>query len=160
MIVRKIRIPYGVGSTMHLLKIQRKSDTRQFNVCHLQRVFLLMRVAYKQNMLKTICMLLLLVSLVIAVLLILFAILLPNHEINDSCEPSITSVSGSSVSPVCSGNLIFEENFDRLDKNKWHPEVTISGGSVSEIWFNLCDDNQKVFEKHTTQCSRNNGKYS
>lgn len=74
----------------------------------------------------------LIVSLVIAVILILFVILLPNQN-KTNCEPSITTASGSSALPVCSGRLIFVENFDRLDKNRWQPEVTLSDGSVSAI---------------------------
>lgn len=87
-------------------------------------------------MLKTICMLLLACSLVIAVILIIFVIFLPNQYYDDYCGPSITSASGSAASTICSGSLIFVENFNRLDKNKWQPEVTLSDGSVSEIWFN------------------------
>lgn len=81
------------------------------------------------------CVLLLAVSLVIAVILIVFVIFLPNkrYSASDDCRPSITSASGSAALTVCSGSLIFVENFNRLDKNKWQPEVTLSGGSVSEI---------------------------
>lgn len=81
------------------------------------------------------CMLLLAVSLVIAVILIIIVIFLPKQHYYNYCGPSITSASGSAASNICSGSLIFVENFNRLDKNKWQPEVTLSGGSVSEIWF-------------------------
>lgn len=96
-------------------------------------------------MLKTMCVLLLAVSLVIAVILIVFVIFLPNQQYSDdNCRPSITSASGSAaVLTVCSGSLIFVENFERLDKNKWQPEVTLSGGSVSKIWF--------FFNTHTSK---------
>lgn len=54
----------------------------------------------------------------------------------DECQPSITTASGSSApqQPICSGQLIFEENFDVLDKEKWKPLVTFSDGGVS---FNI-----------------------
>ena len=51
----------------------------------------------------------------------------------ENCPPSITMASGS-VAPdeICSGSLIFEENFDTLNRNVWQPEVTLGGGGVSE----------------------------
>lgn len=50
-----------------------------------------------------------------------------------NCPPSITTASGS-IAPgeICSGSLIFEENFDTLNRNVWQPEVTFGGGGVSE----------------------------
>lgn len=95
-------------------------------------------------MLKTICMLLLACSLVIAIILIIFVIFLPNQYYNDYCGPSITSASGSAASTICSGSLIFVENFNRLDKNKWQPEVTLSDGSVSEICFSNAQTHTKA----------------
>lgn len=84
-------------------------------------------------MLKVLCMILLDVSVVVAIILILLLIFLPNKK--DDCAPSITSASGTAAFNVCSGNLIFEENFNHLDKNKWQPEVTLSDGAVSKICF-------------------------
>lgn len=46
-------------------------------------------------------------------------------SIATDCEPSITTASGwAAPIKICSGQLIFEENFDTLNKNKWKPEVT------------------------------------
>lgn len=84
-------------------------------------------------MLKIMCMILLYVSFVIGIILIILVIVLPSQ--NNYCEPSITSASGSAALSVCSGSLIFMENFSRLDKNKWRPEITLSDGSVSEMYF-------------------------
>lgn len=43
-----------------------------------------------------------------------------------NCNPSITTASGwAAPENICAGQLIFEENFDTLDKNKWKPEVTL-----------------------------------
>lgn len=81
-------------------------------------------------MIKVICVVLLNISFVVAIVLILFVIFLPSK--NDECEPTITTASGSAALNVCAGNLIFEENFNELDKNKWLPEVTLSDGSVSK----------------------------
>lgn len=40
-----------------------------------------------------------------------------------SCLPSITTASGTAApGEICSGSLIFEENFDTLDKSIWQPE--------------------------------------
>lgn len=48
------------------------------------------------------------------------------------CSPSITTASGTSApAEICSGSLIFEENFDKLDKSVWQPEITLAGGGVS-----------------------------
>lgn len=54
----------------------------------------------------------------------------------ENCQPSITSASGfaAPTGQICSGSLIFEENFDRLDKRKWEPEVTLWGGGVSDSY--------------------------
>lgn len=51
----------------------------------------------------------------------------------ENCAPSITTASGS-VAPgeICSGSLIFEENFDTLNREVWRAEVTLGGGGVSE----------------------------
>lgn len=50
----------------------------------------------------------------------------------EDCKPTITTASGSALSgELCSGNLIFEEHFNTLDKSKWKPEVTFWGGGVS-----------------------------
>lgn len=48
------------------------------------------------------------------------------------CRSSITTASGT-VAPkrICSGELIFEETFNDLDKNIWKPEVTLEDGGVS-----------------------------
>jgi hypothetical protein len=51
-----------------------------------------------------------------------------------ACNPSVTTVKGSHApSTVCSGNLIFEENFDNLDLGKWRHEVTMAGGGNYEF---------------------------
>lgn len=57
-------------------------------------------------------------------------------SIAGGCTPSITTASGfSAPQQICSGNLIFEENFDSLDKNKWKPQVSFWGGGVSVIFY-------------------------
>ncbi|XP_031639779.1 beta-1,3-glucan-binding protein-like isoform X3 [Contarinia nasturtii] len=43
-----------------------------------------------------------------------------------NCKPTITTAIGYAASKICSGALIFEENFDKLDKHKWRPQVTLS----------------------------------
>lgn len=51
---------------------------------------------------------------------------------NAQC-PSITTVSGSAAptGQICSGDLIFQDEFDSLDLGKWQIENTLSGGNVS-----------------------------
>lgn len=60
----------------------------------------------------------------------------------DNCKPSITTASGSAApkGQICSGSLIFDENFDRLDKGKWQPEVTLWGGGNNEFQWYVADD--------------------
>ena len=54
----------------------------------------------------------------------------------DNCRPSPTTASGwAAPKKICSGQLIFDENFNTLDKNKWKPEVTLGGGGVSSFDF-------------------------
>lgn len=49
----------------------------------------------------------------------------------DECKPSITTASGSNApKTICSGQLIFHEPFDNLDKTKWKPLVTFWDGGV------------------------------
>lgn len=50
----------------------------------------------------------------------------------DDCKPSITTASGSSApQQICSGQLIFDEDFDSLNKEIWRPLSTFSDGGVS-----------------------------
>jgi hypothetical protein len=52
---------------------------------------------------------------------------------NEDCKWSPTTVSGSKKpTTVCSGQLIFEDNFDSFDQTKWQHRVTLSGGRISE----------------------------
>lgn len=48
----------------------------------------------------------------------------------NACTPSATTVSGSHApgGQICSGQLIFEENFNTLDQGKWRHEVSLAGG--------------------------------
>lgn len=50
-----------------------------------------------------------------------------------TCEISETTASGKYApkGEICSGQLIFEENFDRLDRDLWEHELTLGGGGVS-----------------------------
>lgn len=50
----------------------------------------------------------------------------------DECKSTITTASGPNAPhTICSGQLIFEENFDHLDKQKWGPMETFWDGGVS-----------------------------
>ncbi|XP_052867859.1 beta-1,3-glucan-binding protein-like [Anopheles cruzii] len=55
-----------------------------------------------------------------------------------NCElPSVTTASGSLVKRrvFCPGELIFEDNFDRLDLEKWQHEHTLAGGGNWEFQY-------------------------
>ena len=48
------------------------------------------------------------------------------------CTSSVTTAIGTHAPDViCSGALIFEDNFDFLDFTKWQHENTLAGGGVS-----------------------------
>lgn len=48
------------------------------------------------------------------------------------CDESPTVVSGSKApESICSGDLIFQDEFDFLDFKKWQHESTLAGGGVS-----------------------------
>lgn len=50
------------------------------------------------------------------------------------CKPSITTASGwAAPKTICSGQMIFEENFDTLNKTIFVPQVSLWGGGVSVI---------------------------
>lgn len=58
-------------------------------------------------------------------------------DCNAACTESITTVSGpyAPKGKICSGDLIFEDNFDKLDLKIWQHENTLTGGGVSN--FNI-----------------------
>lgn len=51
----------------------------------------------------------------------------------DDCKPSITTASGvSAPEKICSGQVIYHEPFDTVDKTKWVPLQTFWDGGVSK----------------------------
>lgn len=57
---------------------------------------------------------------------------------SQACTPTLTTVSGTRAPPsgFCSGDLIFEDNFNTLDEGKWRHENTMSGGGNYEFqWY-------------------------
>lgn len=49
-----------------------------------------------------------------------------------TCNPSVTTASGSfAPTEICSGAIIFQEEFDALNFQKWQHESTLGGGGVS-----------------------------
>jgi beta-glucanase (GH16 family) len=60
-----------------------------------------------------------------------------------ACTPSITQVSGPlAPSLVCSGQLIFEDDFDCVDTSKWTFENSLAGGGNWEFqWYPGYDRN-------------------
>ena len=51
-----------------------------------------------------------------------------------ACDPTITTASGTRApSSFCSGELIFEDNFDTLDESKWKHEITLGGGGSRDV---------------------------
>lgn len=83
---------------------------------------------------KVACVRILNISLLLTIVSIIVLFIYHNFiKSHIECKPSNTTASGYASSKVCSGALIFEENFDKLDKHKWKPQVTLSThGAVSE----------------------------
>lgn len=82
-------------------------------------------------MLRAACIVLLCACIIVAIIFIALIFINPT-----GCKPSITTASGfAATQEICSGGLIFEEYFSRLDKRKWQPEVTFWGGGVRIIFF-------------------------
>lgn len=50
------------------------------------------------------------------------------------CVLSKTTISGTFTPRkiLCSGDLIFEDNFDKLNFKRWEHENTLAGGGVSD----------------------------
>jgi hypothetical protein len=58
------------------------------------------------------------------------------HQCRSQCAtPSPTTASGTHAptGQICSGDLIFEDEFDELDMQKWNHESTLGGGGVSTV---------------------------
>lgn len=88
-------------------------------------------------------------------LLVLCAVIFHGNAVEQTCTPSRTTASGSEApsnwlledekashkpvtyefksftGTICSGDLIFEDNFDFFDFKKWEHENTLGGGGVS-----------------------------
>lgn len=48
------------------------------------------------------------------------------------CRRTLTTASGTHApSTLCSGDLIFVDDFDKLDFKKWRHDSTLAGGGVS-----------------------------
>ncbi|CAG9855666.1 unnamed protein product [Phyllotreta striolata] len=64
-------------------------------------------------------------------------LLLPIYDVYGDCKQSPTTVSGSHAPKnVCSGELIFEEKFDKIDNGIWQHEQTLGGGGNGEFqWY-------------------------
>ncbi|XP_059491029.1 uncharacterized protein LOC132205777 [Neocloeon triangulifer] len=53
-------------------------------------------------------------------------------DVDAQCVPSVTR-SSTVKGTICKGALIFEDNFNYLDKSKWSHEVTLAGGGNWEF---------------------------
>lgn len=50
------------------------------------------------------------------------------------CNPTVTTASGTHApSNFCSGDLIFEDNFNTLDQSRWKHEISLAGGGNWEV---------------------------
>lgn len=55
-----------------------------------------------------------------------------------ACTPSVTTVSGTHAPvTVCSGALIFADDFEHFDLEKWQHENNLAGGGVSILAYLL-----------------------
>lgn len=54
----------------------------------------------------------------------------------EDCKPSITTASGPDApKKICSGQLVYHEPFDDVNKTKWAPLVTFWDGGVRKSPF-------------------------
>lgn len=62
------------------------------------------------------------------------------------CQPSVTTAEGPlAPSEICSGQLIFEDNFDTFDLNKWTLDRTMWGGGNGEFqWYDSHPENSYI----------------
>ena len=50
------------------------------------------------------------------------------------CQPSVTTAVGTKApATICSGDLIFNDDFDTFDLSTWNHEKTAGGGGVSNM---------------------------
>lgn len=68
-------------------------------------------------------------------------------SVYSQCIPSVTTVSGTHApgGVICSGQLLFEDDFNSFDLNKWSHEITIGGGGV-------CRKFLFIIKIHTFNC--------
>lgn len=66
--------------------------------------------------------------------------------VHGQCEPSITTAGGPMApKEICSGQLIFEDNFQKLDLNKWRFDRTMWGGGNGEFqWYDAHPENAYI----------------
>lgn len=63
---------------------------------------------------------------------LLLTVVLALASLGAACRPSPTTVSGTHApNVVCSGELIFSDDFNEFDLEKWQHENTLAGGGVS-----------------------------
>jgi len=70
-------------------------------------------------------------------ILLFAAIFIYIESLASACDPTETRVSGSRAPQnICSGDLLFEDNFDTLDQTKWGHDNTMAGGGNNEFqWY-------------------------
>lgn len=58
-------------------------------------------------------------------------------KIESRCDATVTTASGTAApASFCSGDIIFQEEFDYLNFKKWQHENTLAGGGVSkDAWL-------------------------
>lgn len=80
----------------------------------------------------------------------MFAILLTiaslAYSVNSQCQPSITTAGGPQApKEICSGELIFEDNFDTLNLKQWRHDRTLTGGGNMEFqWYDSHPENSYI----------------
>lgn len=73
-------------------------------------------------------------------------------SLSAACTPSITTVSGTHAPvTVCSGAMIFADDFNELDTEKWQHENTLAGGGVSIIYIGISYPIMNIFDTIVTR---------
>ncbi len=72
----------------------------------------------------------------IAVAILLLAVSSVNSQCANPTETTVIGTSAPTPGSFCSGDLIFEDNFDTLDHSKWFHDQTMAGGGNDEFqWY-------------------------
>lgn len=79
------------------------------------------------------------IVVLLGILAFSFAVEEKANKYADNCKPTPTTASGwGAPKKICSGQLIFNENFNTLDKNKWKVLISFNNLDKNILFIHLC----------------------